>query len=313
MVERTNGCRWTVVFDAGRFSEFFDGSGMTERDAVSAALRQARIVRAARHAELAPYFTIKVGTGPGDMRGLTMPMTDLDLDDDALIDQIVAGAALELAREQALNDAMEAAKDRGPTRSATASSSVLDEMNRVRRVIDAFDMARGSRTVNAHAIAAARLSDNHEWPDELAEFFTVDKPSGRVTPYGALYEVDEMITARGQLMETRVEMQKMLGYPEPAHLTEWSREPAGSPVDAFLDAFVPIAGDDKEFMIVDLRDGDLHGSVSVYQREGDISGPGWISISAMLADLADSFETGVAFESIWIPTFSDMLLSWDAP
>ena len=257
MVELASGYRWTVVFDAGRFSEFFDGSGMTERDTVSAALRQARFVRAARQAELAPYLTIKVGTGPGVMRGLTMPMTDLDLDDDALIDQIVAGAADELARQQALNDAMEAAKDRGPTRSATPSSSVLDEMNRFRRAINAIDIASVSPTVNANAIAAARLSDNYEWPDELAEFFSVDKPSGRVTPYGALYEVHEMITTRGQLIETRIEVQEMLGHPEPILLTQWSREPAGSPVDAFLDAFVPIAGDDKEFVIVDLRDGDL--------------------------------------------------------
>jgi hypothetical protein len=64
------------VFDKGRFSEFFDGTEATKRDA---AVRRARFVRDARVGQFVPYFSMKVGPGPGDMYGLTLPMTDLDL------------------------------------------------------------------------------------------------------------------------------------------------------------------------------------------------------------------------------------------
>lgn len=312
MTNSAGGYRWTAVFDAGRFSEFFDGVETSEHEAAIAAVRQARLIRAARRADFAPYFTIKVGTGPSEMHGLTMPMADLDLDDQALASQIRAGAAERRVRDQSLQEAIEAAANRGPTTSPTASSSVNDQMSRIGRAVRANTASTLTGRLPTSAVHAAQ-TDGNPWPEELVEFFTAEKPAGRLTPYGAFFEADEMLSARTRLIESRDQMQRLLDYPDPVDLAEWSNEPAGSPTYAFLGAFIPIAGDDREYMIVDLRDGDLRGSVSVYQREGDVSGPTWVSVSAMLSDLAESLESGTAFDGVWIPSFAGATLNWDAP
>ncbi|WP_206509771.1 hypothetical protein [Rhodococcus sp. KRD197] len=117
---------WTVVFDAGRFSEYFDGVAQGEGEAIVAAIQLARLVRDAREADFAPYLSIRFGTGPADMHGSTMPMTDLDLDDETLAGQLRIGAAAERARGQSLREAMVAAEQRGPTTSPTVATSVVE-------------------------------------------------------------------------------------------------------------------------------------------------------------------------------------------
>lgn len=74
---------------------------------------------------------------------------------------------------------------------------------------------------------------------------------------------------------------------------DWERpgelEPAGTPSTAWLDSFLPIADSGTDvWLFADLRDGDLHGSVGAFDCEGDFELPKWMSITEMLADVADA-------------------------
>ncbi|AOW93302.1 hypothetical protein BFN03_13330 [Rhodococcus sp. WMMA185] len=63
-------------------------------------------------------------------------------------------------------------------------------------------------------------------------------------------------------------------------------------------------------MVVDTRPGPLHGCVTEFEKvDADDRGPRCVSISAMLADLAGSLETGVEFDE-WIPVVFDDRLEW---
>ncbi|MEI8409058.1 MULTISPECIES: SMI1/KNR4 family protein [unclassified Kribbella] len=68
------------------------------------------------------------------------------------------------------------------------------------------------------------------------------------------------------------------------------QQPAGTRTFEWLDGFLPIgdAGTDVE-LFVDLRDGDLYGCVGQYDAPaGGFSTPRWMSITEMLADVADA-------------------------
>ena len=79
----------------------------------------------------------------------------------------------------------------------------------------------------------------------------------------------------------------------------------------FRPEFVPFAGIDGYWLVVDTRPGNLHGCITKFDKyEGD-EGPQWNSISAMLTDLADSLETGRRFARWWRPRVTDGELSWE--
>lgn len=44
--------------------------------------------------------------------------------------------------------------------------------------------------------------------------------------------------------------------------------------------------------------------------DADDAGPRWVSLSAMLTDLADSLETGSKFDKYWKPTVVEGQLEW---
>lgn len=83
-----------------------------------------------------------------------------------------------------------------------------------------------------------------------------------------------MISVRAELIATR---DRIEGQYTPtdyrAALYAAQTEPAGSPSYIYVDGFVPIAGDDGDYLVVDVRGGDLHGSVTVSMRERSSSGP----------------------------------------
>lgn len=61
----------------------------------------------------------------------------------------------------------------------------------------------------------------------------------------------------------------------------------------------------------DTRPGDLQGCVTEFDKVGaDGGGPQWICLSAMLTDLADTLETGSAFNGHFMPSVGDGNLDW---
>lgn len=309
--------RWSAVFPTTQLSAVFQGSESTLNGAYAALFTQARAIRSTRETDFLPYCTLSVGRAYDDAARLTMPLTDLALDDRELIGRLAAEAADRVARVEAQNRAIEDRAQRGPTRYATKPSSVPEQMRRIHQWLSTATNhpARGPGTdALRRGVESAQSSDANPWPNELIELLTLPTSSARITPYGTLYRLDEMVAARARLIGGRDRFQGEYGSADDHILLAASEsDPAGSPASAFLDAFVPIAGDDKDYVVVDLRGGDLNGSVSVYMNEGDTAGPQWMSISAMLSDIADSLETRVPFNDVWVPASIDNELVWDAP
>ncbi|MDJ0362433.1 hypothetical protein [Rhodococcus sp. H29-C3] len=78
-----------------------------------------------------------------------------------------------------------------------------------------------------------------------------------------------------------------------------------------LSEFVPFAGIDGNLLFVDTRPGPSHGCVTDFDEAGaDDGGPQWVSISAMLTDLADALESGHPFAGAWTPSVVDGQLKW---
>ena len=87
---------------------------------------------------------------------------------------------------------------------------------------------------------------------------------------------------------------------------------AGEAAWTFVDEFIPIAGMDGYFLFVDARPGELNGCVTVFDKaNSDDAGPQWLSISALLDDLATSLETGEPFDGGCRHAVVGGLLEWD--
>lgn len=83
-------------------------------------------------------------------------------------------------------------------------------------------------------------------------------------------------------------------------LTE--RDTAGGEAGTFRPEFIPFAGRDGYLLVVDTRLGPMHGCVTEFDKvDADATGPRWVSVSALLTDLADSLETGSEFFGGWGP------------
>lgn len=308
------------MFDRGRFSEVHSGNAMTYAEAYAAVLQQARDVRAAREADLMPYCVISVGQRPHDEVAISIPLKDLALDDSALIQRIETETATQHRRREEYEAQLRpGAPSAGGARYDTVSSSVGAQLDRVTALVTRGDLesvqssesAAGSRVDREQH----RVSGPFEWPSELVELSSVDTPIVRLTPWGPLYSADQMVAARTLLIEHR-RASLALNEPDDDQFqgAVSDTEPAGTQAFAFLDGFVPIAGDDEDYLVVDVRAGDLHGCVTVYHREGDSPGALWVSVSAMLSDLADSIELGAVFHSVWVPAITgDGRVQWDAP
>ena len=90
-----------------------------------------------------------------------------------------------------------------------------------------------------------------------------------------------------------------------------SAQPAGTPAYSFIEEYIPFAGLDGYFWFVDTRPGPMHGCVTEYSRDSsDEDGPKWVSISAMLTDLADSLAGETVFDRMWLSSVTDGEIDW---
>ncbi|WP_338891714.1 SMI1/KNR4 family protein [Rhodococcus sovatensis] len=150
-----------------------------------------------------------------------------------------------------------------------------------------------------------------EWPSELVEHFRcVDglprEPWMALFPKYELFGLDAMLDQR--------EMMTDIWHPGDAENDpdRMIARTAGEAAWTFLDDFIPIAGMDGYFLFFDTRPGELNGCVTVLDNvdSGD-AGPQWISISALLDDVATSLETGAPFDGGWRHEIVEGHLLWD--
>lgn len=162
------------------------------------------------------------------------------------------------------------------------------------------------------SVDAAMARTGQQWPDELIELYTLVDGVSDERLLGLLHRfafltLDEALWQR----ESSVRI-----WDESAHLYGGgpvdAPAEAGFQADTFIPAFVPFAGLDGNFLCVDTRPGPMHGCVTEFDNTGaDESGPQWVSISAMLTDLADSLTMSQAFDDGWYWTTENGALEWE--
>jgi cell wall assembly regulator SMI1 len=314
MRKPTESFSWKVIADGSRYSAVFDGIEDSRDSAFSALLRTAREIRRAQLSENIGGLRLGAARGSAPDHLLWLPATDLDNDDADLIERIESHAALEAERAHAWRRRIdEAAAVTKPTARLTSPNSLAMHWNRL------IQWARtNAPTAVQHAIAgasfdnisAARTTTGLAWPAELAEFYRLEHPNARLTPRGHFFALEEMLAIRRTLIDDWVEFLRTQAEEAPLAVRASNSEPAGSEAFAFLDAFVPLAGDDGDFYVVDTRPGPRHGCISEFLREGD-SSMRWPSLADMIADLAQSFETGQPFADIWVPAVDDGSPVWN--
>lgn len=195
-------------------------------------------------------------------------------------------------------------------KSMTASGSVTEQWERIVRWlhtnVGAVPIAGATRA----EIDAAAKETGIEWPSELVELFQCIngfpvEHEVNLLPQQQMLDLQRVIGERAMELDVWSDFDEEFGGPDPD-------SSAGDTAGTFHPAFVPFAGLDGYLLFVDTRPGPLHGCVTEFEKvDADDVGPRWVSLSAMLADLADSLETGGAFDRGWFPSVADGRIEWD--
>ena len=248
-------------------------------------------------------FYVRVGSETGWVKGFGDPaVTDAQLSE-RIVDTIVN-------ENQRAQTVTEAATPVGATRYSTQAGSVAEQWARIAAWLNSHHAPVTIAGATKSQIAEAAESTGTTWPPELIEFY--DQINGfpseewvRLLPDHSLFSVEQAVDHRATMIEVYAETDAIHGYTPPVGTT------AGTRVRTFLPEFIPFAGLDGYLLFVDTRPGDLHGCVTEFDKtSADGAGPRWVSLSAMLTDLAESLETGSTFDKDWKPTVVDDQLNW---
>ncbi len=201
-------------------------------------------------------------------------------------------------------------------RSATEPTDVRRQWER----ITAWFSASGSpHALDAFAPGATQLEiDRVEaqtgiaWPTELKDLYSVQNgfaPGAwmQFLPQHDMLNLDALLAHHREAPA----VYELPDVPESVPSLSDRAQPAGTSSGKFLPDYIAFADRDGYELFCDTRQGPLSGCVTEYAHENaDDAGPQWTSISAMLADLAESLETGQPFADGWIPQLSDGAFAW---
>ncbi|MFD4468681.1 SMI1/KNR4 family protein [Rhodococcus sp. NPDC058505] len=317
-----DGRIWRAAFNYGpgrRERAFLQGSSESRPQAIVDALTAIRDFVAAHSGPVDDRATIHVVQYRADTElGRVLGATDPDLPVEELVARTEAAIAA-YAREQdeMMRRTEESAALLGdaPTLSPTPPGSVRAQWDRVSSWLDRNLPAAtpAGLTATPEAVAAAVTRTGVAWPDELIDFVTAarqDHPH-RLFPSHAVLSLDQMLDDHAMMVDIWSEIDADEDGSEPGDGQVVS-EQAGTPAFTFIREYVPFAGLDGYYLVVDTRPGPMHGCVLEFSRDGaDEVGPRWKSVSAMLTDLADSLESGGVFDRLWYPRITDGDLVWE--
>ncbi|WP_032376100.1 SMI1/KNR4 family protein [Rhodococcoides fascians] len=199
------------------------------------------------------------------------------------------------------------AREPGTTKFSTPATDVGQQWARVAQWLNVHQTHQPAAGAEPEAITEAEARSGVTWPTELRELFRQVNgiPADSwfpLFPSHHLFDLEQVIDER----EVELEVWSQFGDE-----AEQGGSNAGDPAGTWLPEFIPFAGVDGYFLFVDSRPGPLWGCVSEFEKVGaDDRGPQWISLSAMLADLADALDTGGTFAEVWCPSIVDGQLEW---
>ncbi|MGU3438456.1 hypothetical protein ACNHUS_36285 [Actinomycetes bacterium M1A6_2h] len=232
---------------------------------------------------------------------------DLSLGIDEIVERIREAFAAK-ASEEAERERRQREIEATPVLSPTAPGSVNDAWNRITSWLTEHTDTPPEYRVPP--VTDDDMSLLTGWPTEVVEFAALcsGAPS-RLLPLNALMTPLEMARSRSSMQTVWSELESE----EPEMVVpERLSQPAGTAAYSFLASYYPFAGLDGYFWFIDARPGALQGCVTEYSRDtADCGGPKWLSLSAMLSDLAGSLENGSVFDRMWLPRVRDGELEWD--
>ncbi len=198
---------------------------------------------------------------------------------------------------------------------STPPSSVSEQWGRVATWLRKHLPQPAIEWATEEQIAAAEQATT-AWPEELRQFYRLVNGFPRenwisIFPRHELLPLDRVVRD----YNTRVQRSKISYYGPPVDPEKFMGEPAGSPSEVYLPAFVPIGNADSDILFVDTRRGPLHGCVNEWPGDDWAwQAPLWLSLSSMLAEVAVSLERTSAFKvrrTQWLPSIVEERLEWN--
>ena len=161
------------------------------------------------------------------------------------------------------------------------------------------------------AVLAAEAATGQTWPGELHEWFALhngghpNPPSPWVLPTNQPISVAWAVELHDEMVRSSQDNTDDLGGTDVL-----MAEPAGTRVETYLPAFIPIGEDGAgDYLAVDTRGGDRSGCVIVFYKDGGADFQ-WDSIEAMLDCTASALEQGTDCAG-WVPVIEDGEIGWD--
>lgn len=279
-------------------------------DAAIAQIAEAGVQLAATEDGSRPMIWVSLGSAHARVPGIG----DHSLDRAALKAEIRRCVTEEenAQRRAAVEAMIEGSSHARPAAHSKAAGSVRDQWSRISDWLRVHFPGTTITGADRDSVDAAMAKTGQRWPAELIELYTLVDGVSDERLLGLLHRfafltLDDVIWH----WESSIQI-----WDESAHL--YGDGPVDAPAEAgfqadtFIPAFVPFAGMDGNFLCVDTRPGPMHGCVTEFDKTGaDEPGPRWVSISAMLTDLADSLTTSQAFDDGWYWTTDNGALEWE--
>lgn len=273
----------------------FHGQAHTEdeaaRDASAAALDFLR----SRGLRARPGTAVRIGADKATVRVFA--------NESATVGDAAAAIAAAVRGKREAAEA-HARRSRGPQpANDTPPSSIPREWARILEWLDAnADIPQlPGPGPGKEAVTAASASTGVVWHAELVELCQLHNGVDGLLPGMRLLAADEIAAAHRALVGRR-----RAGAGGRA-----ATDAAGEIAWKFLPQFVPVARGQDHTLFVDTRPGALTGCVTLYMPvDHDTFGPRWHSVSAMLADLARSLETGAPLDRTDRPSIAGRKLTW---
>ncbi|WP_054372199.1 SMI1/KNR4 family protein [Rhodococcus rhodochrous] len=286
------------------------GDAVDRAAAMDAVLGEGRhAVRATEGAAVEDMAYVKIGDELGNVSGFI----DLNLGSDELRARIEKACARMHERTAALEGATQTSSPpvvAPPVLSSTPAGSVTEPWDRIEQWLGAHLPEVTIIGASVGSIERAVEATEVTGPQELVDLFGHIGGFPRdawvqLFPVHELFDLDRMVDER------RLELEVWGELDEDAGAEPLAGSAAGEAVETFVSEFVPFAGRDGNLLFVDTRPGSRYGCVTEFDKVGaEDVGPRWVSISALLAELADSLEHGTVFDGCWAPTVADGRLEW---
>ena len=177
-----------------------------------------------------------------------------------------------------------------------------------------------NRRASMGALREVELAMHMTWPEELRAFYQLqngefsdsDAVIGSVLPAQELFDIDRVLADHAMMVEVWAALANndATMYPGGYENISLDNPTAGTRVDAFVPAYIPVSGSDGYYYFCDTRPGEHWGCIRAFDRDdADEAGPKWDSIADLLQAVRLSIIHRLPLDG-WAPSIVDEALIW---